>query len=123
MYGSFAYGSAPFGGLPSAWPTFFMPTERLPEGIHRRSYTYTGSAAFFGIFLHMDSFSETEIFRIIRVYTHNDPGETPQLQTQMSETGDTSVFVGAAQFIVVELELLSDFTGAPIVTLITGREQ
>lgn len=119
-YGTAAYGSTALGGTSESRWVFFVPTESLTEGAHRRTLEYTGSALFFGVQLHMDSFNEPPL-RELRVYTHNDPSETPQLQVSTNETFDATVFVGSARFITAEWTLLSDLGSSG--ALITGVEQ
>lgn len=61
------------------------------------------------------------ILRLMRIYSHNDPSETPQLQTTTGvEAFYTQSIVGAARFIVVELETFANLS--PVGITITGNE-
>ena len=120
MYGSFSYGSASLGGLPASQGTFFYPGEFLNTGVYRRTLEYTGTAQFFAIVTVMNSESD-EILRLMRIYSHNDESETPQLQTTTGvESFYTQSIIGAARFIVVELELFANLN--PVNITITGGE-
>lgn len=119
-YGSAALGSASFGGATASKGTLYFWTEALASGVHRRSLEYTGGAQFFQIETLMEN-EPVEERRILRIYSHNDPAETPQLQTTVG--GDafyTQSIIGAARFIVVDLELLGTFSQIDIT--ITGSE-
>lgn len=119
-YGSATYGSTPLGGASGSRWVFFLPDEPLTTGAHRRTLEYTGAALFFGVQLHMLSHFEPAE-RELKVYTHNDPAETPQLQVATTETLDATVFVGAARFITAEWIMPSDLSASG--ALITGVEQ
>lgn len=124
-YGSTALASAPLGGLIISLGTFFSPDERLSRGSYFRTLQYLGSATFFQVILQMENVP-TDPLRIVRVYSHNDPSETPQLQVTMGEANYSQGIVGAARFITVELELLDPWPEAPstgpIAVTITGNE-
>lgn len=119
-FGSASLGSSSLGGVVATLGTLFSPTESLTVGVHRRSLEYTGGAQFFQIETLMEN-EPVEERRILRIYSHNDPAETPQLQTTVG--GDafyTQSIIGAARFIVVDLELLGTFSQIDIT--ITGSE-
>lgn len=120
-YSSTTYGSTAYGSLVASRTTFYTTNELLAQGVHRRSCQYTGAAAFFAVLAHMENAPVDEVQRIIRVYTHNDPHETPQLQTITGGDADNSqTIIGAARFIVVDLEMLID--ASQIGVEITGQE-
>lgn len=118
-YASAAYGSTSVSGISSALQTFFSPQEDLTIGAYRRTVEYTGNADYYQVLLHMVSFGE-EPLREMRILTHNDPGETPQLQATLGEAFYSQSIVGAARFIVVELELLAELSQIDVA--ITGSE-
>ena len=118
-YGATAYGAAALGGIPGAAGLFFSRDEALDAGTHRRTQEYTGDADFYAVYLQMESTSEPQL-RTIRIYSHNDPFETPQLQVTTGEAFYSQTIIGAARFIVVELELSE--TLSTIGTNITGAE-
>lgn len=121
-YGSSSLGSSSLGGVAAAQGVLFFATEVLPDGIHRRSLEYTGDASFFQIESRLEN-APIEERRIVRVYSHNDPSESPQLQVTVGvDAFYTQSIVGAARFIVVDLELLADFSPNPIEVTITGSE-
>lgn len=117
--GTSSLGSASLGGSVLTGWTFFSPEESLSQGVHRRSLTYNGNVTFFGVLIQMN-FEPAEAQRVIRVYTHNDPGETPQLQVTGGDSMELLLPVGAAQFIVVDLEMLIE--ASQIGISITGVE-
>lgn len=118
-YGSAALGSTSLGGAAASQGAFYFYTETLAQGVHRRSLEYLGEADFFQVETRMESFTEGR--RIMRVYSHNDPSETPQLQVTVGvDAFYTQSIVGAARFIVVDLELL--VTLSQIDITITGSE-
>lgn len=121
-YGSAALGSTSLGGAAASVGALFSPAEVLDVGVYRRTLEYTGEAEFFQIQSRMENESVAEL-RLIRIYSHNDLAEIPQLQTTTG--GDafyTQSIVGAARFIVVELEMLSPWSSAAIGITITGSE-
>jgi hypothetical protein len=119
-YGSTAFASAPYASLPASQGAFFTPSEFLSAGIYRRILEYAGSAQFFQVETRMD-FESDEPLRFMRIYSHNDPNETPQLQVSVGvESFYTQSIIGAARFIVVELELSATLN--PISITITGNE-
>lgn len=119
-YGSAALGSISLGGAAASKGALFFWTEQLAGGIHRRSLEYTGDADFFQVETQMDG-EPQEQQRIVRIYSHNDPGETPQLKVTVG--GDalySQSIIGAARFIVVDLEMLIE--ASQIGIIITGSE-
>jgi hypothetical protein len=103
-YGSSSYGSAPIGGsAASGWYTFF-PYMTRAEGLYEAQSQFTGAPGFFSLF---SAQSNTDIPVEYRVYTFNDPAETPQLQVVFSGRGQA--VVGTATFIKVTA-LLSGFS-------------
>lgn len=120
-YGGASLGSVSLGGLSASRSgTFFSPTESLAIGTHRRTLEYTGPASFFEVKTLCENFP-TEPTRILRIYSHNDPGETPQLQTTVGvDAFFTQSIVGAARFMVAELEILQTISQIDIT--ITGNE-
>lgn len=119
-YGSAALGSAALGGSAGSLGTFFSPNESFDIGVYRRSLEYTGSASFFQVIQQQETVSAGDPRFIVRIYSHNDPGETPQLQSTSGEANFSQSIVGAVRFIVVEMELLFDLDPAGV--LITGSE-
>lgn len=120
-YGSHAYGSAAFGGLPGARFVFFSSPELHDAGTYRRSTEYTGNAEFFEVITKNEGAAD-DPERVMRVYTHNDPGESPQLQVTVGvEAFYTQTIIAAARFIVVEVEVPTEAPGFPTI-LITGNE-
>lgn len=123
-YGSYSLGSAALSGASASKGTLFAPSDSLARGVHRRSMEYIGGASFFQV----ESRSEneaTDSIKTVRIYSHNDPGETPQLQTSTSADNFYSQsIVGAARFIVVDLELIAPWPTSPSVigVTITGSE-
>ena len=118
-YASTAYASAPLAGLSVSAGAFFSTNESLAAGSHFRTLEYTGDAEWFEVISQMQDVP-TEPLRIVRIYSHNDPAETPQIQVVTGEAFYSQSIIGAARFIVVELELAVDF--ASIGITITGRE-
>jgi hypothetical protein len=119
-YGSTALASTAIAGLSASAGTLYSPSETLAEGVHRRTLEYTGDAEWFQIETRMESEPQVEQ-RIVRIYTHNDPAEVPQLQVAVG--GDafyTQSIIGAARFIVVDLEMLIEASETGIT--ITGNE-
>lgn len=119
-YGSAALGSTSLGGVAASQGMLFSPSENLLEGVYRRSLEYLGGASFFQVETRMETASVSEL-RIARIYSHNDPSETPQLQVTVGADGHyTQSIIGAARFIVVDLEVLDNLS--PIQVAITGSE-
>lgn len=119
-FGSASLGSSSLGGATASRGALYFYTETLAQGVHRRSLDYTGDANFFQIESRRENESTVEQ-RIMRVYSHNDPGETPQLQVTVGvDAFYTQSIVGAARFIVVDLELLDDFSSIGVT--VTGSE-
>jgi hypothetical protein len=119
LYGASTYGTVPPGGLLATFGTFFSPSQGLDVGVYRITQEYLGDAEFYQVILQMENVP-TEPQVIVRVYTHNDLSETPQLQVLLGEAFYSQAIVGAARFIVVELEMLVD--KHPIGLTITGSE-
>lgn len=117
-YASAPFASTSFAGLPVSRSGFFFPEETLGIGVHRRSMTYTGSASFFAIYWHMENLIEGQ--HEVKIYSHNDPHETPQLQATIGPSFDSETIIGAAQFIVVDLEMFADRSSIEVT--ITGKE-
>lgn len=119
-YGSSAYGSSSFGGGGgSDAHVFFLQSDSLVTGAQRRTAAYGGSAEFYSVHVHMREFF-TDPARTVKIYTHNDPAETPILQSIMGEAFESDSAVGAAAFIVVEIVSIDDLPTGNM--LITGRE-
>jgi hypothetical protein len=119
-YGSTSFASASYASLPAAQGVFFSPSEPLDTGVYRRVREYAGNADFFAVETRMNTESDDPL-RLMRIYSHNDPNETPQLQVTVGvEAFYTQSIVGAARFIVVELELLANLSQIDIT--ITGNE-
>lgn len=119
-YGSHSYSSTSYAGLPVSRGSLFLWSETLAQGVHRRSLEYLGAATFFQIETQMQD-EPQEVQRIVRIYSHNDPGETPQLQvTTGGDAYYSQSIIGAARFIVVELEFL--ITASQIGITISGSE-
>lgn len=102
-YGAQSYGSASIAGLSVSQSAFYDLGETLAIGVHRRTREYTGNAEFFAILWHMENLIEGQ--HELRIYSHNDPGETPQLQTTIGPSFDSQRIISAARFIVAELAL------------------
>jgi hypothetical protein len=122
-YGSSAYGSVALGGLQTSGYLFFSPTELVLAGTYSRSIEYPGSAEFFEVrTVITGGLEEDADARTMRIYSHNDPGETPQLQVTVGlEAFYTQSIIGAARFIIVEVEMPTNAPGIPTI-LITGNE-
>lgn len=121
-YGSASLGSASLGGAAASAGTLYSPTDVLDIGVYRRTLEYTGGAVFFQIESRMENESVAQL-RLIRIYSHNDSSETPQLQTTVGgDASYTQSIVGAARFIVVDLEMLSPWSSSQIGITITGSE-
>ena len=103
-FGSSSFGSASLGGASGSLGLFFSASEELSAGTYRRSLTYNGTALFFQIIQQQETVAVDPI-RLVKIYSHNDPGETPQLQTITGEANYSQTIIGAAKFIVVDLEL------------------
>lgn len=119
-YASATLGSASLSGLSAAAGEIYTFNEALLIGVHRRTVEYNGEAEYFAIETRMQTESE-DIDRVMHIYSHNDPSETPQfIRTVGVEAFYTQSIVGAARFIVVDLELFANLN--PISITITGRE-
>lgn len=100
-YGSTAYGSAALGGsAASEWQVFFPLTIGVSSTLYESQAEFTGDSQFYSIFSYL---SNTDIPVEVRIYTSNDLGETPQLQTVFS--GHGQAVVGAARYMKVTAEL------------------
>lgn len=122
-YGSASLGSASLGGAAASVGTLFSPIEVLDVGVYRRTLEYTGSANFFQIESRVENEPVDVVFRILRIYSHNDPSETPQLQvTSGADSFYAQSIIGAARFIVVDLEMLSPWSSSQIGVTVTGSE-
>ena len=119
-FGSASLGSPSLGGTIVTLGTFFSPSESLTVGTYRRSIEYAGAASFFQVIQQQEVISLGDPRLAVRIYSHNDPGESPQLQTSGGEANFSQSIIGAARFVVVELELLFDLS--PTGVLITGSE-
>jgi hypothetical protein len=104
-YGSTALASTAIASIVGAKQTFFSNWEELDVGTYRRTAEYFGDAEWYEVIAIGLPFEPPR--REIRIYTHNDPGETPQLQVMVGEAFYSQSIVGAARFIVVELEILA----------------
>lgn len=104
-YGASAYGSTSLGGLSAGhWQTFFTYLGRA-VGIHEAKAEFTGTSSLYSIFARLSSDVLDVIFR---VYTHNDPDETPQLQVTFGGFGNYfQGVIGAARFIIVRAEVVT----------------
>lgn len=124
-YGSAALGSASLGGAAASVGALYSPTEQLARGLHRRSLEYTGDAEFFQIESRMETGEIATVLRLLRIYSHNDPSETPQLQVTVgADAFYIQSIVGAARFIVVDLEMVDPWPEFPSVIglTVTGSE-
>lgn len=120
-YGSSSLGSASIGGVAASQGVLFARNEFLTAGIYRRTLEYNGTANFFQVESRVENEPVDTVLRVIRVYSHNDLGETPQLQVIAgADSFYAQSIIGAARFIVVDLELMDDLS--PIAVTITGSE-
>lgn len=120
-YGSTSFGSASLGGAVASMGTLYFRDEILAEGTHRRSLEYLGDAEFFAVESRVENEPVDMVLRILRIYSHNDPSETSQLQVVAgADAFYSQSIIGAARFIVVELELMTDLS--PIGVTVTGSE-
>ena len=99
-YGTSSYGSIAFGGsVASEWFIFFPMLLRDPDVLFESQLEYGGSG-FFSVFTRQASEATASSSGVTyKIYTSNDPGETPQLQT--TQEGDGQAVIGAARFIMV----------------------
>lgn len=121
-YGSSSYGSVAFGGLQASRFAFYTFSDVFTAGTYQRFAEYLGSAQFFEVTTRLQGALEDLNPRTMRIYSHNDPSETPQLQVSVGlEAEATQSIVGAARFIVVEIELPVN-TNPSLNIFITGNE-
>jgi len=115
-YGTSGYACASYAGTPASKDQMFLPRQQLQNGAYEHRAEYRGSAVYYSVEIWHNSETNPVTNRI---YTHNDPFETPQLQVI---TGGNSQYsqsiIGAARFIVITTEL----TEGPEVVTIKGRE-
>jgi len=117
IYGGPAYGSTGYGSKPGNNLQVFLPFSLYSaNSFTSRTVDYKGSAQFYEI----NVFQTFETFDMeYRVYTHDDPFETPQLQVILGGSLNTQAIIGAHKFITVELTV----GGSSVVgTRVTGRE-
>lgn len=109
-YGTSSYGSTSIGGATaSQWYVFFSWTTRDAGTVFESRLEY-GQSGFFSVFFRQSNYAAIEQGGVpgvaYRVYTSNDPDETPQQQAL--QEGDGQTVVGAARFITVTMYIDPD---------------
>jgi hypothetical protein len=100
-YGSTAYGSASISGSASSiWRWFFPLQIRAPNTLFEAKAEFSSPSGLYSIY----TFQATEPGSgsagvTYKMYSSNDPDETPQLQSTVEGNGQT--VVGLARFITV----------------------
>lgn len=117
-YGTSSYGSTAIGGATaSQWFIFFPFLLYAPDVLFESRLEFTGSATFFSLFSNQGEESGSGIE--YKVYTSNDPDETPQLQTTFAGIGQA--VIGAARFIKVTAQIDSGVLPGGMNLSIMGR--
>lgn len=118
-YGSAALGSTSLGGAAAAQQYFFFHSETLAApGTYRRTAEFNGISGFYAVTIVGLPFDPPR--RVVYIYTHNDPHETPQLQVTAGEDFYLQLIIASARFIVVELDVLAGVS--PLSIDISGQE-
>lgn len=105
-YGSLAYGSAAIGGMFSALQTFFAYGLR-DAGEYEAQLELATNQLFYSVFIRQASEVAGESFIETRIYTSNDPEETPQLQVVQGDALYAQQIIGAARFITVRVTVIN----------------
>lgn len=119
-FGTTTYGSTAIGGAAaSPWFVFFVFLLREPDIVFTSTLTYD-STGMFSVFMRQGSEVVSNTSGVIyKIYSANDPHETPQLQT--TQEGDGQAVIGAAHFITVTAEVNGAIWGGGQLFEVRGR--
>jgi hypothetical protein len=104
-YGTSAYGSTSIGGSSaSEWYVFFPYGLRAADVLFESQLNLSFNTGQFSVFTRQGSEVPSGGSGVVyKLYTSNDPGETPQLQ--VTQEGDGQNVIPAALFITVTAEI------------------
>jgi len=104
-YDSSAYGSSTIGSsAASQWQTFFpwLFGVARPAGEYEAIAETALTSGFYSVIIQQSSEGGEQSMET-RIYTSNDPDETPQLQTTQGDALYAQQVIGAARFITVRV--------------------
>lgn len=101
-YGTSSYGSTAIAGS-GGGQQVFLPFLEYAAGTYEGKAEFSGDSQFYSVLARVGSDGLEVSFQ---VFTHNDPDETPILQTSFGGFGlYHQAVVGAARFIIVQASL------------------
>lgn len=117
-YGSSGYGSAAIGGATSGVGQVFFALMVRSAGEYEAGAEITTTEEFYEVVIRQSSEAAADDpFMETRVYTSNDPGETPQQQVSIGDALYAQSIVGAARFVTVQVTVFNSqqfsITGRP----------
>jgi hypothetical protein len=116
-YGSSPYGSTALGSASGATGQVFFPFGPYPTGQYEAQAENLSTASFYELRFQQNSggseIAEEELVEY-KVYSHNDPHETPQLQVTMGSALSSQTIIGAARFITVRMNVVLNDLGISV---------